>query len=116
MRGVSLAGWGAMLVLPESAGAWPVWGLLVTGILQLIKQFVDHRHLLRINAQKHEFEVKDREAANQAREKLQLSVEANTAITLEVGAKADAAYEVGNHINEKIAGVTKALLAKVRGQ
>ncbi len=118
-----ITGWSAILVLPDT-GSVAVWGLLITAVATLIKQFLDKRDARLDRDQQHKFENE----ASADRTKLQHLINENTVLTLatkhatdlvtkqveEVGVRADKAYEAGNNVGQKFAQLAAAALVQDR--
>lgn len=125
LRAAQISGWSALLVLPDSGQSIAIWGLLITSVATLLKQFLDKRDARLDRDQQHKFE----QDASDARLKLQNSMNENTLLTRaasaqldratnrvtlqmeEVGVKADKAYEAGNNVGQKFARLAEAALA-----
>jgi hypothetical protein len=107
----ALCGVGALLVMPDSGAAIAVWGVLITSVAGLIAQALRASEDRKRAAQAHKFAMEERNEANASRAQLQGALAENTAITLQVGAKADQAYDTANHVNEKIATLAAAAVS-----
>lgn len=110
LRGISLCTTGYLLTIPDGGG-YALWAVVVTSAASLVAQILRGRSEDRRAALQHKYEVEDRKAAGLARSQLRSGIAENTRITREIGKKADAAYEAGNHINEKIASIAAAALS-----
>lgn len=126
------AGIGALMVTVLDPSTLALWGVVATGIIQLVAQWLKARSDARMLDQKHQFEVEDRKLAAGQRAAM---IEGQSAIASAAAAqraamidgqavmvsKADAAFEVSaialdtaNHTNAKIAGIAAAALAQDR--
>lgn len=86
-----------------------LWGVVVTSaagiILQILKSSADAKR----DERRHRFEVEDRETAVRARNEIFHALKENAELVAEGTARADAAFEAANGINEKIAAMTAAV-------
>lgn len=103
----ALGGVVALLVIPDSGGL-ALWSVVVTSIAGLIAQQMKAREDRQRDERRFRHDAAERMAAANARNELLLGLAENTALTRDAGAKADAAYEVSNHVNEKIASLARA--------
>lgn len=114
LRGASLLGVGALLVMPGSPESLAMYGVLVTSICGLAKQIIDKRAERQERLDQHKFAMDDRDAAARARDTLLKGLEENTALTREASEKASAAYSEANHVNAKIATIAAAAIATAK--
>jgi hypothetical protein len=100
--------------MPDSPEHLAMYGVLVTSICGLIKQVIDKRAERQERLDARRFSLEDRDLTRRARDSIRGDIAANTAITTDARDKADAAYEVANHVNSKIATIAAAALAQDR--
>ncbi len=124
LRAATATGWAALLIVPDAAAWVPLWGLFLTGLLTLCTRILDKREAREIRAELRA----ERAAAAASRGAIADAVAENTAftlantrITLETSAKADAAYDVGakaldaaNNTNAKIESAVSAIAERGR--
>jgi hypothetical protein len=117
LRGVALTGVGALLMLPDTPEHLALWGVLVSSVVGLIRQVIDKRseRQERLDQRQErldqrQFAKEDRDLTRDARADILSGIAHNTAITTDARDKADAAYGVANHVNEKIASIASAAL------
>jgi hypothetical protein len=95
----------AFLVADDSPLA--LWGVLATSICGVVIQILRGWQESRADARRHQFAKEDREFTLQARNEIRKDIAENTQLTVDAGEKADAAYTVANHVNEKIAALAQ---------
>jgi polygalacturonase len=110
-RAAALTGAGALLILPDTPEHLALWGVLASSVAGLIKQVIDKRAERQERLDVHRFAMEDREFTRRARADIRSDIAHNTAITTDARDKADAAYEVANHVNEKIRAIAETALA-----
>jgi hypothetical protein len=110
-RAAALTGAGALLILPDTPEHLALWGVLASSVAGLIKQVIDKRAERQERLDAHKFAMEDREFTRRARADIRSDIAANTAITTDARDKADAAYEIANHVNEKIRAIAETALA-----
>jgi hypothetical protein len=113
-RAASLAGVGALLIIPNTPDGIAMWGVLIASLAGLAKQIIDKRGERQERLDARRFALEDRELTRRARDTIRGDIAANTAITTDARDKADAAYEVANHVNSKIATIAAAALTQDR--
>ena len=128
MRAASFIGLASMVVLPSEPQFYTAIGTMgmVAGsiVLQLLKNHeedkrrkadqqerLDHQNELKLEIERVAVTARlaamgVAKVAKDAASDLSSKIEANTALTLEVGSKADAAYVAANHINDKVLALT----------
>lgn len=117
---LKLAGltWTAGLLIIPDQQPLALWGLFFTGIVTLITNWYNRSADRKDAEQRHRWEMEDRETkAREVKADLELAkqivtlrtdairddIAKNTELTIMAASKADAAYDVANHVNEKIA-------------
>ncbi len=104
-----------------------VLGTIVLQILQMLKSRQDNAELQRRydrdreEQERHRLELKSEVAkvavvASAAASDLKADIRENTELTAQVGAKADAAYDAANGVNEKIVSVNEKILTLAGGK
>lgn len=105
---LKLASWGGAAVLiaspdPERLAIWAVFATSAAGVLT---NWINRRSDRIQREQQHQWDREDREAkALEVKAALVQSQAAVTAQIEDVGKRADAAYDAGNHATEKIAAL-----------
>ena len=106
------------LMLPTEPQFWVACTVGITTIGSIVLQLLKNRQDVKMRQLDDERYERDRLAmiSHQAELKAGVTnirgdIAANTALTSDVGAKADAAYEAANNVNEKIASIATSPVA-----
>jgi hypothetical protein len=106
-----------VVALPDS-GNLALWGVVISTAAGLIKGVLDKRAERAERLLEHRIQMEDREASRaltrQESAAIQSSIARNTELTVATGIKADKAYDVANHVNDKIATLAQTALVEDR--
>lgn len=114
IRGASLCGVGVLMLMQDSGPALAIWGVLITSVAGLIKQYLDARTAAERDEREHRFANEDRLRAQEARAAIQQSIAENTQLTAAAATKAEQAFDAANHVNDKIANIAHTALVLER--
>jgi hypothetical protein len=87
-----------LLTVPDTGSSLALYGVLISTVAGVVKQYLDRRNDQRDAEQKHRFEMEDRASLARA-------VAENTALTKTGIEAAATALDAANHTNEKIAAL-----------